>query len=233
MLAEALRRAAAATPAQCEVCRAWPAQPVCEGCIARFAPPRHRCRLCALALPEGADICGRCAREPSPLDACHAAVSYGYPWSGLVTRFKFGGEAGWAQPLAARMLAEPRIADAARRARLLVPMPLSRERLAERGFNQAHELARRLAPAKAHAALAVRLRDTVHQAQLPRAERLANLRGAFAADPLRAAELRGAHVLLVDDVMTSGASLRSLANALREAGAARVEAAVFARTEED
>ena len=55
----------------------------------------------------------------------------------------------------------------------------------------------------------------------------------FAADPLRAGALRGAHLLLVDDVMTSGASLRSLAAALREAGAARIEAAVFARTEED
>jgi len=92
-----LQRWSKETPSRCAVCGAWPARPVCEGCVGRFAPPVHRCRLCALPLPEATSTCGACLREPPPLDACHAAVAYAYPWSGLVGRFKFSGEPGWAQ----------------------------------------------------------------------------------------------------------------------------------------
>ena len=91
------------------------------------------------------------------MDACHAAVSYGYPWSALVGRFKFGDEAGWAGTFGDLLLRDPMLRERIAAARWVVAMPLSRERLARRGFNQAHELARRLAPAKADARLAVRL----------------------------------------------------------------------------
>ena len=232
MFTRLLRRLAHATPAHCEVCRRWPSQPVCEGCRAEFAQPRHRCRLCALALPEGVPTCGRCLREPPPLDACRAAVSYGYPWAALVARYKFGGEAGWADTFAPLLLAVPGAPDAIAEADRLVPMPLSRERLALRGFNQAHELARRLSPAKADAQLAIRLRDTPAQASLDRAARQANVRSAFALEPARAAQVRGRRVLLVDDVMTSGASIFAAAHALRSAGCAEVGAIVVARTDE-
>jgi predicted amidophosphoribosyltransferase len=125
---------------------------------ARFAPPRHRCARCALPFPTPSAV-RRCLREPPPLDACHAAVSYGYPWSGLVGRFKFGGEPGWADTFAALLLR-----DAGRRAlvddaRWLVPMPLSRQRLASRGFNQATSSRAGWRP-QGRAALAVRLVDT-------------------------------------------------------------------------
>lgn len=214
------------------MCRAWPAQPVCAACEARFAAPRHRCRTCALAIPEGTDQCGRCLRKAPPLTACHAAVSYGYPWSALVGRFKFGGEAGWAGTFSDLLLRQPPLRDAIAAARWVVPMPLSRERLAQRGFNQAHELARRLAPGKADARLAVRVRDTASQAELDHDRRQANVQRAFALEPARAASVRGQRVLLVDDVMTTGASLFALAQVFREAGAADVAAAVFARTED-
>ncbi len=105
-------------------------------------------------------------------------------------------------------------------------------RLAERGYNQAYELARRLAPGRADARSLLRARETAPQTTLGREERLANVRGAFVVDPVRAAALRGAHVLLVDDVMTSGASLGAAAAALRRAGAARVTALVLARTDD-
>lgn len=118
------------------------------------------------------------------------------------------------------------------RARWVLPMPLSHERLAERGFNQALELAKRLAAHKTDPRLLLRLRDTPPQASLDRAARLANVRHAFAVEPRRAADLQGASVVLVDDVMTSGASLFALATVLRAAGAARVGALVFARTEQ-
>jgi predicted amidophosphoribosyltransferase len=111
-------------------------------------------------------------------------------------------------------------------------MPLSRERLAQRGYNQAYELARRLAPGRADPCLALRVRDTASQADLDHDARLTNVRRAFALEPARAASVRGQAVLLVDDVMTTGASLAALAQVFRDAGAARVTAAVFARTED-
>jgi ComF family protein len=131
------------------------------------------------------------------------------------------------------MQSAPWIAPALEEAELVVPMPLSRERLAERGFNQALLLARALAPRKTVAGLLLRVRHTAAQAGLDRADRLANVKGVFAVEPLRAARVRGRRVALVDDVMTSGASLHAAALALRQAGAARVTAVVMARTESD
>ena len=232
MFRQLLRGLALATPAQCEVCRSWPAQPLCAGCLAQFAAPSHRCARCALAIPEGVELCGRCVRTPPPLDACHAAVSYGYPWAGLIGRYKFGGQPGWADTFAGLLDASAAVRRCVEAARWLVPMPLSRQRLATRGFNQAHEIARRLDSGKTEPGLALRLRDTAPQAELDRAGRLTNVRHAFALEPARAHEVRGHPVLLVDDVMTSGASLFALAQVFREAGASRVSAVVLARTEE-
>lgn len=184
-------------------------------------------------MPSGAAACGACLREPPPLEACHAAVDYAYPWSSLVARYKFDGQPGWADSFAALMRSPPGVAQELSQARWVLPMPLSRERLAARGFNQAHELARRLAPAQTDAQLVLRLRDTAPQASLAREERLSNVRHAFAVEPRRAQEVQGASCVLVDDVMTSGASLHAMAAALRAAGAARVSALVFARTAQD
>jgi ComF family protein len=227
-----LRSWTAAAPSRCAVCGAWPAEPVCGACAQRFAASAHRCRRCALPLPAGLDTCGACLREPPPLDSCHAAVSYGYPWADLVSDFKFHGQPGWAGPLAALMRGATGAHDALASAQRVVPMPLSPERLAQRGYNQALELARRLAPDRIDATLLLRLRHTPVQTALGRRERQANVRGAFGVEPLRQAQVRGERVLLVDDVMTSGASLYAAAQALRAAGAAGVSAIVFARTDE-
>ena len=117
----------------------------------------------------------------------------------------------------------------------VVPLPLSAERLQTRGFNQAWELARALARhtqtrATPDARLLLRIRHTRPQSQLRREARLANVKGAFQVDPLRAAALAGRRVVLVDDVMTSGASLFTAAQALRAAGAVHITAVVLART---
>jgi ComF family protein len=227
-----LQRRTLAPPSRCAVCGAWPARPLCDGCITRFTPRRHRCRRCALPLPDGVAVCGGCLREPPPLEACFAAVAYAYPWSGLVARFKFSGQPGWAQAFAARMRAIPGLDAELRQTDLLLPMPLAPRRLAERGFNQALLLARGLDRSRTQSQLLLRLRDTESQTALDRKARQANVGGAFGLEPLRAQELRGASVLLVDDVMTSGASLHAAASALRQAGASRVSAVVFARTDE-
>lgn len=226
-----LQRWTAEPPGRCAVCGAWPARPLCEGCRIRFARPQHRCARCALPLTESAATCGGCLREPPPLDACFAAVSYAYPWSGLVGRFKFGGEAGWAATFADLMKNVPGVAAELRDCDAVLPLPLAPRRLAERGFNQALLLARALDRRRSDARLLLRVRETGSQVALDRHARQANVGGAFAIEPLRAEQVRGKAMLLVDDVMTSGASLHAAAKVLRQAGASRVGAVVLARTE--
>jgi ComF family protein len=221
-----------ALPGQCAVCRAWPAQSLCESCVSRFAQPQPRCLRCALPLGAHAAVCGRCLADPPPLDACYAAVAYHYPWSALIAQYKFRGHAGWARVFATLMRSTPWVEPALEDAQLVLPMPLARERLAERGFNQSLQLAKLLAPRHTDATLLLRIRHTPAQAELDRRSRIVNVKGAFALDPLRAAEVRGQRVVLVDDVMTSGASLHAAAQVLGDAGAARVTAIVLARTDE-
>ena len=231
MLRTFLHRLSTALPSQCAVCHAWPAQPVCEACVARFAQPQPRCRTCALPVSGGVNQCGACVRQPPPLDACLCAVPYAFPWGGLVTRYKFGNEPGWAGALALLMRSSPWVEPAMEKADLLLPMPLSPERLRERGFNQSLELARHLSPSKTVTDLLLRIRHTAPQSSLKREERLKNVVSTFAVEPLRVNELRGKRVVLLDDVMTSGASLFSAAQILRDAGAAHITGLVFARTE--
>lgn len=166
------------------------------------------------------------------LDICIAALPYAYPWDGLIQRLKFQAEPGLAGVLAPLMLQAPGAQAMLAGADRLLPMPLGLRRLAQRGYNQAHELARRLDARRADPHLLLRTRDTAPQSGLGRAERLRNVEGAFAPDPARAHELRGRRVILVDDVMTTGASLQAAAAALRQAGVQAVGALVLARTED-
>jgi ComF family protein len=231
---------------QCAVCHSWPARQVCEPCVSRFSPALARCRLCALSLPADlsmgaasrSDVCVTCIRHPPPVDAALAAVDYTYPWSELITRFKFGDKPGWAPFFAALMLGSSgikRALEVLQPEDVIVPMPLSAERLQTRGFNQAWELASALAHqsgsrASADAQLLLRVKHTRAQTELKREARLANVRGAFQLDPLRQPLLAGRSVVLVDDVMTSGASLFTAAQVLREASAAHITAIALART---
>lgn len=231
MLRALLHRLSAALPGQCALCHAWPARPVCPACTARFAQPRSRCGLCALPLPAGVERCGACIKDAPPLDWCLAAVSYEYPWSGLIARYKFGPSPGWSAALARLMRDSPGVAAALDAADLLLPLPLSPRRLRERGFNQALELARQLAPDKTRADLLLRLRDTPAQSSLPLNRRLRNVQDAFGLAAGAEDVLQGRRLVLVDDVMTSGATLHAAARLLRTAGAAHITGLVLARTE--
>ena len=233
MVAGLFKGFSARLPSQCLVCHAWPAQAICERCVGQFAQPVARCRTCALAVPPGIEQCGNCMRQHPALDACFAAVAYAYPWSGLVLDFKFHAQPGLAAALALLLRSAPWVEPALDGADLVLPMPLSRERLRARGFNQALLLARQLAPDKADSQLLLRLRDTPAQHTLGRTERLTSLAGAFAVDPLGVDRLRDARVVLVDDVMTSGASLFTAAQTLRQAGAVHITGLVIARTPND
>ena len=220
----------AQVPSQCAVCHAWPAQRVCSACVARFAQPHHRCDTCALRMPAGVQRCGACLRAPPPLDLCLAAVDYGYPWSQALAQFKFQGDPGWATTLAALLQRLPEVQSALVLADRVVPVPLAPGRLRQRGFNQALQLAQCLAPGKVQAQGLLRVRATPDQHTLARAQRLRNLQGAFAVDPLHLQQWQTRRVVLVDDVMTTGATFHAAAAALRAAGVQHIAALAVART---
>ncbi len=199
--------------------------------MVRFAQPRSRCQTCALPTPNGVKCCGQCLKTPPPLDACVAAVAYAYPWSILITSFKFKNNPGWAATFATLLRSTPWAEPALESADLVLPMPLSRQRLQSRGFNQALLLARALKYEKTEAHVLLRIKDTPAQSSLDRVERLASVKNAFAVDPLMAQRIEGRRVVLVDDVMTSGASLHAAAHAIRAAGATHITGMVVARTE--
>ena len=227
-------------PSQCEVCHQWGGLQVCAHCMQRFAAPRPRCRLCGLQLDaagSAADVpCGSCVLHPPPFAHTVCAADYGFPWDDLVTRFKFHQ-----QPELARALAEV-LVQAVQHShqqtqqalpQCVLPVPLAGARLAQRGYNQAWELARRvgrLLKLPTSADLLWRVLDTGHQTQLHRAERQRNLSGAFMVNPALLQRCVGAHLVLVDDVMTTGATLREAAGTLLQAGAKQVDVWVLART---
>ena len=233
-------------PSQCAVCRSWPSEPICRACLGRFATEKPRCTGCAICLPAhlslgqrtSPGLCLNCITQPAPIDAVLAALDYAYPWSGLISRYKFGDHPAWAPLFAAVLMSAPGVARALeclQSTDLILPVPLSKQRLQTRGFNQAWELAHALARQSGSAASAdntvlLRVKDTRPQTELLRQERLANVKGAFQVDPLRAHELKGRRVMLVDDVMTSGASLFTAAQALQAAGATHITGLVLART---
>jgi ComF family protein len=199
--------------------------PACDADLPRLeaAGGLRLCPRCALAAPGGA-VCGRCLAEPPRYDATFAALAYAFPGDVLIQALKFRGELALA-PLLAEMLRQRTSTDEG--IDLVVPVPLSSQRLRERGYNQAAEIARRLrARAPLELFLCERSRDTAAQAELPWSERRRNVRGAFRCT--RA--IPGGTVAVVDDVMTTGATLDEMAATLKQAGARRVVNWVVART---
>ena len=198
-------------------------EPLCPACIAELPALPESCPRCALPSPAAA-VCGSCLNRPPHFDATLALWRYEFPCDGLVQALKYRARlalAGFfARSLASRPLPEVDV---------VLPMPLHPKRLAERGFNQALEIARGLArhlgrPIEPRGVL--RVKDTLPQTELPYEERAKNVRGAY----LCKLDLSGASVAVLDDVMTTGATLNELARALKRAGATRVENFVIART---
>lgn len=223
---------------QCAVCRAWSHQTICESCLALYARPQPRCWTCAARLPldligKPRPQCARCLREPPPLDRTVAALDYRFPWDGLLQHYKYHQALNLRESLLERLnialnAAEVDAPD------WLLPVPVSAAPLREHGYNQSHELARALARRRGLRCEPglLRLRRNATQAGLKPKARAAHERGVFAVEPLNAARLRGASIALLDDVMTSGATLFELAGVLLDAGVMSVQAWVIARTPE-
>ena len=211
----------------CQLCAsASGANLLCNDCLRSLPRLDVACPRCAMPSAMG-QLCGQCLKTPPYFDSTLAALRYAFPTDQLVLGLKYGARLPLASLLGdllgSILPLHTGIPD------LLIPMPLHRTRLAERGFNQALEIARRLTSISGKPICTdgiVRIRDTAKQADLPADRRRANVRGAFECRD----DLSGMTVAIVDDVMTTGASLNELARTLKRAGATSVQNWVVART---
>jgi ComF family protein len=215
-------------PQDCLLCGATSGEmllcPDCRNELPRL--PADRCPVCADLSPGGA-TCGACLSTPPHFDATNAIFRYGFPIDKLIHTFKYQSRTTTADFLAGAMLNGPRPEGD-----LIVPLPLFPARLAERGFNQSVEIARPLARnlrLRMELDGCIRSRNTAPQAMLPWKERRKNIRHAFECN----VDLTGKSVIVVDDVMTTGATLDEFARTLKAHGAVRVSNWVIARTIRD
>ena len=201
---------------------------LCAACARELPSIGSACPRCAAA-GNGSAECGACISDPPHYDASRAVFVYAHPVDVLIQEFKYGGQLALAEWFAQAL---QRRIGATGGVDLIVPLPLHPARLTERGFNQSAEIAKvlsRLCGIALDAQLARRLHNTAPQAALPWRERERNMRGAFACD----ADLSGMRIAVVDDVMTTGATLNEFARTLKRSGAARIENWVVARTARD
>ncbi|HTD06068.1 phosphoribosyltransferase family protein [Undibacterium sp.] len=223
-------------PSACALCGEHGRQVLCAACHGRFLSARQqRCVQCALPVPESAAQarCGACLKEAPSFDHTVAACNYAAPLDQLVLNLKFGHQLALA-PVFSLMLR-----DAILEQRsiplpdMLAMVPLGKRRLAERGFNQALEIAKPLA---GHLGIPLmpqllnRGRETAQQSGLHPDDRHKNVRHAFMLAPDALDSVKGRHIGIVDDVMTTGTTLNEIAGMLKRFGAAKVSNYVFART---
>ena len=193
---------------------------LCAPCAATLVPLERACPRCALPRG-GVGACVACAADPPPHDGARSLFAFGGAIADALRALKFAGRVDLGARLGAA-LAPLVEADA-----LVIPVPLSRRRLAARGYNQAALIALGAVPgARVRTDLIFRVRETPAQVGQGQGARRAALRGAFAAAP---DALAGRAIVLIDDVMTTGATLAACAEAARAAGAARVLALTVAR----
>lgn len=214
-------------PHHCALCGAGtPNRLLCAACDADLSHYRApACPVCALPTP-GGQVCGACLQHPPAFDRTLAAFSYHFPVDRLLHAFKYSGNLALTEILAESLA---QLAAGHPKPDLLMPMPLHPGRLKERGFNQSLEIARPISrwldiPLAADACH--RTRDTPTQAGLKWKERRRNVRGAFVCD----LALSGKKIAVLDDVMTTGATLNEISRILKNQGASEVSAWVVART---
>lgn len=216
-------------PRSCLLCGASATKALCAGCAADL--PRLDgpvCPVCATRLAMAAPRCGDCLRNPPAYDATLAALRYAFPLDRLVQQLKFGGRHAFHRLAGADFFAACLLAGPHPAGDLILPVPLSRERLRERGFNQALEIARPLSRAldlPIETAALTRTRDTPPQSRLPWRSRHRNVRHAFTCN----GDFSGKTIIVVDDVMTTGATLDAVARTLKARGAGRVVNWIVAR----
>lgn len=203
---------------------------LCSECESRLRPSTDRCVRCAGEAVAGYE-CGRCQSHPPAFDRTVAAFNYREPATTLIHRLKFNGDLAMARTmghLLAHHVSRHLDASVQQRPQLLIPVPLHRGKMMRRGFNQSIEFGRVIArqlDIPLSPDLVIRSRRTRTQRTLPLKERRANVVGSFKLT--RPPQCQ--HVALIDDVMTSGATLEALAQTFKSQGVERIDCWVFAR----
>ena len=205
---------------------------LCRDCAADLSRNDPACAICAeplLGARGESQVCGACLRDPPPFRSSFVPFRYAYPLDHLVQGLKFRNELACGRVLG-QLFAGCLLARGAQLPEAIVPVPLAPPRYRQRGYNQASELAlsiRRVTGVAVRSDVAIRQRETAEQAGLDRKARLRNVTGAFAA----VAPLRARHIAILDDVVTTGSTVRELAAVLQRAGAERIEIWAIARTQ--
>lgn len=207
--------------------------PICVACEAEMPWLGEHCQTCALPLPEAGLTCDGCLLEPPAYEQVAVPWRYDFPVDSLITRFKHNAKWPFGHLLAdvLSQYLQHRFDEDLPRPDALLPVPLAARRLRQRGFNQAAMLARWLSrqlDLPCEESVVHRIQDTSAQQDLDAKARKRNLRNAFALTS--DANVKGRHLALVDDVLTTGATAQALARLLMNAGAARVDVYCLART---
>jgi ComF family protein len=211
-------------PPRCAAC-GGAGEPFCDSCADALVPPGEGCPRCGR--PGRATVCGACLAHPPSFQAVQAGGLFGGPLADAIHALKYGDRPALARPLGSWLADCVALPPGA----MIVAVPLGRRRRLDRGYDQAGRLAEQLARAAGVPRLAGalrRVRETPPQVGRSRAARAANVAGAFAADPRR---VSGQELVLVDDVVTTGATAEAAARALLAAGARRVTVVALARAE--
>lgn len=222
-------------PGQCVACGAgFQGQGLCPACLKALPYNRQHCRQCALPLafaPDKPVLCGECLKHPPSFDRVITPLRYQFPVNRLISRYKYSHQRSLGRPLISVLVSEVRIhlsLSSTLRPDILIPSPMHPAKQRKRGFNQAEDIAELLSlslDVPWSVTLVTRLHAGTAQSGLNRQQRLANLRGAFVVTgrpPPR--------IAIIDDVVTTGATARVLAQALKTAGAKEVEVWALART---
>lgn len=219
-------------PSTCLFCAntCEPTQDLCFACKQELPWIKTACRQCGLPLDHEAPYCGECLISPPPFQYTIAAFHYAEPIAKIILNLKFSNKLAYAKWLAQLLLEKiqnsyltEKLPD------IIIPVPLHLKRLQERGYNQALEIAKTLAKKLSlpmNRTLCQRIRATAMQSELPAEKRRANVKNAFELNKPLAYE----HIALVDDVMTTGQTVREISQLLLKHGAKRVDVWCVART---
>jgi ComF family protein len=198
---------------------------LCQDCIKDLVPAPHpSCPQCGLSTQ--GDICGKCIKQRPHYDATHALFTYSYPADAMLQHYKYNNALYLCQTFAQLLIDKIQDNDID----VIIAMPLHPSRIKERGFNQSLEVAKIIAKqcniSLDHTSCS-RIKNTPPQASLPLKSRLKNMKNAFQCSQ----SFIGQHVVLIDDVMTTGSSLNELAKIIKKAGARKISCYVLARAQ--